>query len=143
MVQHVLRFVILSLLVLTCVLPGPRAALADKGSGHGGGGSDGSGGGRGDDHGGGSNGGSDGHSDRGGSGSRDDEDHGPGKSGRSDSDRGDDGRERDRNDDQTQESRSYKGGWRERIENGSYEVFDPAGRLVIRRPVTLRDYLRF
>lgn len=37
----------------------------------------------------------------------------------------------------------FKGGWREKIQNGNYEILDPAGRLVIRRKATIIDYLKF
>jgi hypothetical protein len=35
--------------------------------------------------------------------------------------------------DRADEDRAYDGGWHERIRNGRYELFDPDGRLVIRR----------
>jgi hypothetical protein len=39
--------------------------------------------------------------------------------------------------------RTYEGGWRTRIRNGRYEVFDPNGRLVIRRKAKSADYSGF
>lgn len=100
------------------------AALADGGSGHGGGG-DGGG------HGGGS-----GNSGHGGDG-RGGDDHG-----------GDDGDGEGRGGDDhggkgSGQNRSFEGGWQARIRQGRFELFDPAGRLVISRQATSTDLGRF
>ncbi|KQR76033.1 hypothetical protein [Rhizobium sp. Leaf341] len=142
--------------LLSATLCHPLVAWADKGGGHGGGGHGsgdhgGGGGGQGHgsdgDHGGGSGSGSD---DRGGSsgdrsgGSNSGQGHGTetdendGRKDDNDSGKPDKGAGR-----RGDESRFYTGGWREQIRNGRYEVFDPAGRLVIRREAVPADYLRF
>jgi hypothetical protein len=149
-----LRYLCAATIAVVAVCCQPSAAFADKGSGHGG-----------DSHSGGS--GSGGHGSDDGSGSSGSSGHGGGgddgderggddrggadKSGadKSGADKSGDGKSRDdrgRDDDRHDggdEKRAYKGGWREQIRKGNYEVFDPAGRLVIRRKVTLSDYLRF
>lgn len=38
---------------------------------------------------------------------------------------------------------TYDGGWRAQIRNGRYQVFDPAGRVVINRKVRMSDYAKF
>lgn len=38
---------------------------------------------------------------------------------------------------------TYDGGWRAQIRNGRYQVFDPAGRVVINRKAKLTDYWKF
>jgi hypothetical protein len=35
--------------------------------------------------------------------------------------------------------KQYSGGWLERVRNGRYQLFDPAGRTVIDRPSTRLD----
>lgn len=126
------------------VVAGPVCAWADKGSG--GGGSSGSGSGS---SGSGSS-GSD-HSGSSGSGSSGSSGSGSGSSGSHSSDdggsRSGSGRHGGR-DDRTgsisqREDRAFDGGWRERIRNGRYELFDPEGRLVIRRDAKKADIDRF
>ncbi|MGO7669815.1 hypothetical protein ACC817_05735 [Rhizobium ruizarguesonis] len=38
---------------------------------------------------------------------------------------------------------TYDGGWRAQIRNGRYQVFDPAGRVVINRKARVSDYRKF
>lgn len=138
----------------------PVSAWAEKGSGDGG--SSGSSGGSGSGSGSGSSGsdhsgssgsghsGSSGSSDTSGSGTS-----GSGTSGSSGSRSSDDsggsrsgGDRHGRGDERTgsisrREDRAFDGGWRERIRNGRYELFDPEGRLVIRRTAKSSDIERF
>jgi hypothetical protein len=117
---------------MLCLLSGvliPISAWADKGSGNSSGG--------GNSGGGGSNSGSSGSGHGGSSGSSSSSaSHGSGDS--SGTSGGDSGESRHGRDDRKgsvsgSEDRAYDGGWRERISNGRYELFDPDGRLVIRR----------
>jgi hypothetical protein len=141
-----------SLVILT-----PAIARADGGEGSGGGSSGGSGSSShsGEGSGGGSSGGSGSGShsgegsDGGGSG------HGPSSGGSDDggskrsgsgddhSGRGGETRRSGRLDTSATAERTLNGGWRERIDHGRYQVFDPQGRTVIRRPATAQDYRRF
>lgn len=112
--------------LIALMLVSPHHALADKGSSHGG-----------------DSGGSGGHSDSdGGHGSDDSGSSGSSSHGERDGDNNNgDGRAReDRNGNM---ERSYEGGWRARIKGGRYEVFDPAGRMVIRRKAKSSDYDTF
>ncbi|MBP1858318.1 hypothetical protein [Rhizobium herbae] len=118
------RALVIATGVLASLLVAPQLALADRGSSHGEHSGDSDSGGHGSDDSGdsgsSSHGGSDGDDDRSGSG-------------------GKDGNEPGREDSR----RSYEGGWRAQIKNGRYEVFDPAGRLVIRRKAKSSDYGKF
>ena len=55
---------------------------------------------------------------------------------------GRDGRE-DEAEHRAGDDRNFAGGWHERIRHGRYELFDPDGRLVIRRSVRQSDLKRF
>ncbi len=105
------------------------------------------GGGSGSDHSGSGDSGSGGHDsdDSGGHGS-DDSDHSGSNSGRGGGDDrdGNDTSRGGKNDDGAQDRRrTYEGGWRVQIRHGRYQVFDPAGRVVINRKAKASDYRRF
>ncbi|MGO7211240.1 hypothetical protein ACCS75_09100 [Rhizobium ruizarguesonis] len=58
-------------------------------------------------------------------------------SGSDDSGRGGKGKDRQ------ERQHTYDGGWRAQIRNGRYQVFDPAGRVVINRKARVSDYRKF
>ncbi|WP_197728714.1 hypothetical protein [Rhizobium leguminosarum] len=99
----------------------------DSGSGDSGSGGHGSG----DD--GSDNSGSSSHSGKG-SGGDDASDDGGGSDDSGRGGKGKDGQER---------QHTYDGGWRAQIRNGRYQVFDPAGRVVINRKARVSDYRKF
>jgi hypothetical protein len=104
----------------------------DSGSGDSGSGDSGSGGhSSGDD--GSDNSGSSSHSGKG-SGGDDASDDGGGSDDSGRGGKGKDGQER---------QHTYDGGWRAQIRNGRYQVFDPAGRVVINRKARVSDYRKF
>jgi hypothetical protein len=123
---------------LALILAAPQAAWSKDGD------SGGSGAGHsGSDHSGSDDGGSGGHgSDDGGSddsGSSSHSGKGSGGDASDDNDSGRDGKSKD-----GQERRhTYDGGWRAQIRNGRYQVFDPAGRVVINRKARISDYKKF
>ncbi|WP_197725645.1 hypothetical protein [Rhizobium leguminosarum] len=103
-----------------------------SGSGDSGSGDSGSGGhGSGDD--GSDNSGSSSHSGKGSGGDDASDDRG----GSDDSGRGGKGK------DGQERQHTYDGGWRAQIRNGRYQVFDPAGRVVINRKARVSDYRKF
>ena len=158
-----MRVSLIAVALLSGVIGPTNYAWGDKGSGSGGGssGSSGSGSSGGSDSGGsgsgssgsGSNSGSSGEgSDNSGSGSNN---SGSGSGGSDDGGSGNSGSgsENSRgtsNDDGSHATpsragrleRVYQGGWRERIRNGRYEIFDPQGRSVINRKAIPADALR-
>ncbi|WP_139276080.1 hypothetical protein [Pararhizobium antarcticum] len=113
---------------------------------------DGSSGGRGSDHS-----GSDGSGDSGSAGHGSDNDDGSDNSGASShsgkGSSGDDTRDAKRGNDDSghggkrregeERRHTYDGGWRAQIRNGRYQVFDPAGRVVINRKARMSDYTKF
>lgn len=123
---------------LALLLALPNGAWAkDGGSGSGHSGSDGSGdsgsGGHGSDNDGGSDhSGASSHSGKGSADDAGDDEGGSDDSGHGGKQRG--GEER---------RHTYDGGWRAQIRNGRYQVFDPAGRVVINRRVRMSDYAKF
>lgn len=141
--RHIALKTILSMLTaLLC----PVSAFADKGSSHGsGGGSNGSGSSgssnssNGSNASGGSN--SSGSSATSGN-SRSSGSSGDDHSGKSHEEADDKGTNSSQSHTGRQEN-VFTGGWRERLHVGQYEVFDPDGRLVIRRPPTPQDLKRF
>ena len=154
-----IRISLIAVALVSGVIGPTGYAWGDKGSGSGGGssGSSGSGSSGGSDSGGsgsgssgsGSSGGGSDNSGSGssnsGSGSSGSDDGGSGNSGSgSENSRGtssDDGSHATPSGSGNQE-RVYQGGWRERIRNGRYEVFDPQGRSVINRKAIPADALR-
>ena len=123
------------------LLATPQGAWAKDGSSGGSGsdhsGSDHSGS---DDSGSGGHGSDDGGSDDSGSSSHDDNGSGADDAGGGSDDSGR-GSSRGKN---AQERRhTYDGGWRAQIRNGRYQVFDPAGRMVIDRRARPSDYKKF
>lgn len=133
---------------LALVLVTTQGAWAKDG-GSGGSGSDHSG----SDHSGSDDGGSDGSGsdDSGGQGSGDGPDDsgssshsGKGSGGdASDDDGGEDSGRGGKNKDAGERRHTYDGGWRAQIRNGRYQVFDPAGRVVINRKARISDYKKF
>lgn len=120
---------------------------------------DGGSGGSGSDHSGSGDSGSGGHgsddsgshdSDSGGHGSDDSGGHGSddsgsnsGRGGGDDRDDGETARGGKNDESSRDRRRTYEGGWRVQIRHGRYQVFDPAGRVVINRKAKASDYRKF
>lgn len=147
------RRVLLPGVALLLGLLGPiEAAWSDQGPGGGGhsgssgSGSSGSGGGGSDNSGSGSSGsGSSGSSGTSGSGSsgKGSEGSSGGNSGPSGQSRGESGDDAERGSPASnRQERVYEGGWKERIRNGRYQIFDPEGRRVIDRKAQPADAAR-
>ncbi|MDE1993707.1 MAG: hypothetical protein KGI75_14480 [Rhizobiaceae bacterium] len=137
------RFKTIVTAVLFSLLVGslcPGTAMADKGSGGGGSGSSGSGGsGSSGSSSSGHSGSSDSSGSSGSSGSGHQNDGSNSGSGSGADDDGGGGGSDSRGRSAKGDDRSYEGGWHERITNGHYELYDPQGRLVIRRSATKAD----
>lgn len=122
--------------VAALLLTMPHTAFAkDGGSDHSGSGDSGSGGHGSDDS-------RSRDSDSGGHGSNDSGSN-SGRGGGDDLDGGETARDGKNDESSRDRRRTYEGGWRVQIRHGRYQVFDPAGRVVINRKAKASDYRKF